>query len=77
MQLPLHQPVRSRPYTENSTPPELPAELADPERRMAGKYFGSATMSHDGRHAWLRITPLKIVSWDFRKLADLPQRPAT
>jgi len=23
---------------------------------------------HDGRHAWLRITPDKIVSWDFRKL---------
>jgi hypothetical protein len=20
--------------------------------------------------AWLRITPLKIISWDFRKLAD-------
>ena len=44
---------------------------------MARKYFGSATMTYDGRHAWLRITPLKIVSWDFRKLADLPQRPAT
>jgi hypothetical protein len=52
-------------------------ELADPEHRMARKYFGSATMSHDGRHAWLRVTPLKIVSWDFRKLADLPASPAT
>ena len=31
-------------------------------------------MIHDGRHAWLRITPLKIVSWDFRKLATLPDR---
>ena len=28
-------------------------------------------MTHDGRHAWLRITPLKMVSWDFRKLATL------
>jgi nitroimidazol reductase NimA-like FMN-containing flavoprotein (pyridoxamine 5'-phosphate oxidase superfamily) len=23
---------------------------------------------------WLRITPLKIISWDFRKLADLKTR---
>ena len=46
-------------------------ELAEPERLMAAKYFG-AEMTHDGRHAWLRITPLKMVSWDFRKLATLP-----
>jgi hypothetical protein len=31
-------------------------------------------MVHDGRHAWLRITPSKIVSWDFRKLATLPPK---
>jgi hypothetical protein len=41
---------------------------------MARKYRGSEDMVHDGRHAWLRITPVKIVSWDFRKLADLPSR---
>ena len=45
-----------------------PPELAEPERLMAAKYFGQPEMTHDGRHAWLRITPLKIVSWDFRKL---------
>jgi hypothetical protein len=28
-------------------------------------------MFHDGRHAWLRVVPSKIVSWDFRKLAAL------
>jgi hypothetical protein len=50
-------------------------ELADPERLMARKYFGSAQMTHDGRHAWLRITPLKITSWDFGKLAGLAPRP--
>ena len=49
---------------ENENAPEL----AEPERLMAAKYFG-AEMTHDGRHAWLRITPLKMVSWDFRKLA--------
>jgi len=48
-----------------------PPELAGPERLMAAKYFGGG-MIHDGRHAWLRIAPLKIVSWDFRKLATLP-----
>jgi PPOX class probable F420-dependent enzyme len=51
---------------------EAADELADPERLMAAKYFGHPEMTHDGRHAWLRVTPLKMVSWDFRKLADLP-----
>jgi PPOX class probable F420-dependent enzyme len=55
---------------ENENAPEL----AEPERLMAAKYFGPASggggeMTHDGRHAWLRVTPLKMVSWDFRKLA--------
>ena len=55
--------------------PQAP-ELAGPERLMAAKYFGagSGAMTHDGRHAWLRITPAKITSWDFRKLASLPAR---
>ena len=52
--------------------PETP-ELADPERLMGAKYHGGG-MLHDGRHAWLRITPMKITSWDFRKLATLPKR---
>ena len=55
---------------------DLP-ELAGPERLMAAKYFGHASLAaggggpdmiHDSRHAWLRLTPLKIVSWDFGKL---------
>jgi hypothetical protein len=28
-------------------------------------------MPHDGKHAWLRVTPRKVTSWDFRKLAGL------
>jgi hypothetical protein len=32
-------------------------------------------LTHDGRHAWLRITPEKITSWDFRKIAGLPRQP--
>jgi len=42
--------------------------LENPERLFADKYAGG-TVIHDGRHAWLRITPEKIVSWDFRKVA--------
>ena len=46
-------------------------ELRDVERQFAGKYFGLDEMFYDGRHAWLCVTPNKISSWDFRKLADL------
>ena len=42
-------------------------ELAEPERLFGEKYSGG-TFHHDGRHAWLRIVPDKIVSWDFRKI---------
>ncbi|MGY1434203.1 pyridoxamine 5'-phosphate oxidase family protein [Streptomyces reniochalinae] len=44
-------------------------QLAEAERLFPAKYFGSAGMPHDGRHAWLRLTPEKVASWDFRKLA--------
>ena len=42
-------------------------ELERPERLFADKYAGGQ-MHHDGRHAWLRVTPRKVVSWDFRKI---------
>jgi hypothetical protein len=45
-----------------------PPELATPERLLASKYWHGGELVHDGRHAWLRITPGKITSWDFRKL---------
>ncbi|MGW2280400.1 pyridoxamine 5'-phosphate oxidase family protein [Streptomyces sp. NPDC001770] len=47
------------------------AELAHVERLFPVKYFGIDTMPYDGRHAWLRLTPKTVVSWDFRKLAGL------
>ncbi|NSC20441.1 pyridoxamine 5'-phosphate oxidase family protein [Streptomyces albus subsp. chlorinus] len=43
-------------------------ELDEAERRFPVKYFGLERMPHDGRHAWLRLTPESVVSWDFRKL---------
>ncbi|MFH9070413.1 pyridoxamine 5'-phosphate oxidase family protein [Streptomyces alboflavus] len=46
-------------------------ELDLPERLFARKNFGMEEMVHDGRHAWLRLTPDAIASWDFRKLARL------
>ncbi|MGW7433696.1 pyridoxamine 5'-phosphate oxidase family protein [Streptomyces sp. NPDC054861] len=45
--------------------------LEVPERLFAAKNFGLETMPHDGRHAWLKLTPDAIASWDFRKLARL------
>ncbi|MGW7416756.1 pyridoxamine 5'-phosphate oxidase family protein [Streptomyces sp. NPDC054863] len=46
-------------------------ELDFPEGLFTQKYFGMTQMPHDGRHAWLRLTPDAIASWDFRKLSAL------
>ena len=32
---------------------------------------GTEEFSSDGRHGWLRVTPEKVVSWDFRKNPSL------
>ncbi|MFE7835404.1 pyridoxamine 5'-phosphate oxidase family protein [Streptomyces sp. NPDC057474] len=45
-------------------------ELVEVERLFARKNFGIDDMPHDGRHAWLRLTPDAIASWDFRKLGS-------
>ncbi|MER7762131.1 pyridoxamine 5'-phosphate oxidase family protein [Streptomyces sp. NPDC097619] len=42
-------------------------ELTVPERLFPVKNFGIEEMPHDGRHAWIRLTPDSVVSWDFRK----------
>jgi hypothetical protein len=44
------------------------ADLRGTERLFARKYLGIDVMVHDSRHAWLRMTPDQIRSWDFRKL---------
>ena len=51
------------------------AQLAEPELLFTRKYLGGDTMPHDGRHGWLRVTPDKITSWDFRKLPAERARP--
>ena len=57
------EPVGEVPRTGEPCP-----DLDVPERLYADKYAGGQIF-HDGRHAWLRIVPEKIVSWDFRKMA--------
>jgi hypothetical protein len=46
---------------------EVPA-LTPVEAAFARKYAEGADFGYDGRHAWLRLDPAKLVSWDFRKL---------
>ncbi|RKN64539.1 pyridoxamine 5'-phosphate oxidase family protein [Streptomyces klenkii] len=44
-------------------------ELTAPEALFTAKYFGGLpAMPHDGRHAWLRLAPDAIATWDFHKL---------
>lgn len=43
--------------------------LAVPETLFARKYTATDVFRPDGRHAWLRLRPTKIASWDFRKRA--------
>jgi hypothetical protein len=45
-------------------------DLERPEQLFGAKY-NDGSFTPDGRHAWLRLVPEKIVSWDFRKLATL------
>ncbi|MCX5395721.1 pyridoxamine 5'-phosphate oxidase family protein [Streptomyces sp. NBC_00102] len=58
-------PVGEAPRTGEPCP-----ELAAVEALFPAKYFGIDAMPHDGRHAWLRLTPATVVSWDFRKLGN-------
>jgi hypothetical protein len=61
---------RAEPIGEVPRTGEAVDALAQPERLFHAKYQGGAGdgMFHDARHAWLRVEPTKIASWDFRKL---------
>ncbi|MCE0762150.1 pyridoxamine 5'-phosphate oxidase family protein [Pseudonocardia kujensis] len=63
------EPVGEIPRTGEPNP-----ELERVERAFADKYTGGHVVV-DGRHAWLRLTPEKISSWDFRKLPGARQQP--
>ena len=53
------------------------AELRAVEALWSEKYAAGTDTAHDGKHAWLRLDPSKIVSWDFRKMAQLAQAAET
>ncbi len=43
-------------------------ETAVAEQLWGDKYMGGRAFIADGGHAWLRVSPEKLVSWDFRKM---------
>ena len=49
--------------------------LVEVEVAYARKYRGKGKVEHDGRHAWLVLVPKKLISWDFRKLGTVGERP--
>ena len=53
---------------------EAQPDLTVPERLFARKYLGGQAMAHDYKHAWLRLPPTKITSWDFRKMGMATER---
>lgn len=44
------------------------ADLDEPERLFGEKYAPGRGFAYDGRHAWFRLVPDKVVSWDFAKM---------
>jgi PPOX class probable F420-dependent enzyme len=48
-----------------TTEPDPALELPE---RLFGEKYSDGHFVPDGRHAWVRVAPDKIVSWDFRKL---------
>jgi len=47
-----------------------PDAMLDGPERLFGAKYNDGVFGHDGRHAWLRLVPDKIVSWDFRKIPE-------
>jgi len=41
---------------------------ARPAEDAFGKKYAGGQFMPDGRHAWLRVVPEKLTSWDFRKI---------
>ena len=62
--------LRGRAVTVGEVPRtgEPDAVLTAVESVFSRKYFGTETMYYDARHAWRRLTPDKITTWDFRKI---------
>ena len=61
---------RVKPVGEQPRTAQPNAELERIETLFGAKYLAGPYVS-DGRHAWLRLTPERQYTWDFRKLAAL------
>ena len=48
----------------------LDEQLAVPQQ-LFGEKYANGKFQDDGAHAWLRLVPDRIVSWDFGKMAAL------
>ena len=59
---------RVEPVGEQPRTGEPNAELEAVERLFAERYLDGSPYVHDKKHAWLRVTPEREYSWDFRKL---------
>lgn len=57
------EPVGDAPRTATDDP-----HLREPER-LFGEKYANGSFHADGRHAWLRLVPTTVVSWDFRKMS--------
>lgn len=64
---------RAEPIGESPVPAgeDHAPEVARAAAMFGDKYFSGANYANDGWHAWLRVTPTKIVSWDFTKNSAL------
>jgi hypothetical protein len=45
-----------------------PNDVLETPERLFGVKYANGTFHADGRHAWLRLAPEKVVGWDFRKM---------
>jgi PPOX class probable F420-dependent enzyme len=44
-------------------------EVAEAER-LFGEKYSDGTFYADGSHAWLKVVPAKVVSWNFQKMTS-------
>ena len=64
---------RAEPVGEQPRRGDPHPELEPVERVFADRYHAGTPLFYDGRHAWLRITPEREYTWDFRKLSSAGQ----
>jgi hypothetical protein len=46
----------------------VPHPAIDAIEASISRKYPDSLPAHDGKHAWLTVTPTRIISWDFKKL---------